>query len=104
MGDKTRGLYGKFLVSRQDGSSGSGQKHDGCDYFVLDITHDPHAKVALRAYAESARSDGYEVLADELEVKSCDHEYEGFTQPGTVHGPTEYFSTCKHCGAENPGD
>lgn len=34
----------------------------------------------------------------------CKHEYEGFTQPGTVHGPTEYFSTCKHCGADDPGD
>lgn len=41
---------------------------------------------------------------EELDPETCEHEYEGFTQPGTVHGPTEYFSTCKHCGADNPGD
>jgi hypothetical protein len=32
--------------------------------------------------------------------EDCQHEYEGFSQPGTVHGGDEYFLTCKHCGAE----
>lgn len=69
MGDKTRGLYpeGKFVVLRKDGTDAPNGKHDGCQYFVLDVTHDQHAVPALRAYAESARNDGYELLADDLE-------------------------------------
>lgn len=70
MGDKSRGLYpeGKFVVLRKDGTDQPGGKHDGCKYFVLDVTHDPHAIPALRAYAESARNDGYELLANDLDA------------------------------------
>lgn len=66
MGDRNRGLYEKFRVARNDGQSAPGEKHDGCECFVLDLTHDPHAVPALKAYAESARQDGYELLADDL--------------------------------------
>lgn len=45
--ERTTGLYRKFIVTRTDGKSAPGQKHDGCDYFVLDLTHDPHAAPAL---------------------------------------------------------
>ena len=69
MGDRQRGLYGKFRVKRTDGSSEVGGKHEGCDYFVLDLTHDPHAIPALRTYAASARNDGYDLLADDLEAR-----------------------------------
>ena len=69
MGDRSRGLYGKFDVSRTDGSSEPGGKHEGCDYFVLDITHDTHAIPTLCANAASAREDGYGLLADDLEFK-----------------------------------
>lgn len=69
MGDKTRGLYNKFQIRRIDGSSDPGGKHDGCDYFVLDLTHDPHAKAALLAYAKSCKSD-YPLLAHDLRVKA----------------------------------
>lgn len=65
MSDKTRGLYGKFHVHRRDGTSAAGGKHYGCDYFVLDMTHDKHAKAALRAYAESCQ-DEYPLLAADL--------------------------------------
>lgn len=65
MGDKTRGLYEKFTVTRNDGSSEPGGKHHGCEYFVLDLTHDPHAAAALRAYADSCAAD-YPLLADDL--------------------------------------
>ena len=65
MGDNTRGLYGKFNVERVDGKSATGEKHDGCEYFVLDLTHDPHALPALRAYVESCRGD-YPLLANDL--------------------------------------
>lgn len=55
MGDKTKGLYGKFIVQRTDGSDQHGGKHHGCEYFVLDLSHDKHAYMALRAYANSCR-------------------------------------------------
>ena len=65
MGDKTRGLYQKFVVTRTDGSSAPGGKHEGCEYFVLDPAHDPHAKAALLAYAESCKLD-YPLLAHDV--------------------------------------
>lgn len=62
MSNKTRGLYNKFLVTRRDGRN---IKHHQCDYFVLDVTHDPHAKIALQAYAASCQAD-YPLLAADL--------------------------------------
>jgi len=38
-------------VKRSDGRDGPGEKHEHCDYFVLDLTHDEHAKAAIIAYA-----------------------------------------------------
>lgn len=35
--DKDRGLYVKFHVERTDGRSAQGEKHHGCQYFVLDV-------------------------------------------------------------------
>ena len=65
--DKTKtGLYRKFDVRRTDGSDAPNRKHDGCSYFVLDLTHDQHAIPALRAYAKSCRVE-YPVLAQDLE-------------------------------------
>ena len=66
MGDKTRGLYRKFEVLRTDGTDAPGEKHFGCDYFVLDLTHDPLAIPALRAYAFAAHDAGYVLLAEDL--------------------------------------
>ncbi len=68
MGDKKRGLYNKFHVERTDGAHRAGKKHHGCEYFVLDLDHDPHARPALVAYAASARLD-YPVLANDLDDK-----------------------------------
>lgn len=72
MGDKTRGLWpeGKFIVRRRDSTDAPGGKHDGCDYFVLDLTHDPHAIPAILAYADSCEADGYGLLADDLREKA----------------------------------
>lgn len=63
----TRGLHQKFTVERTDGQSAPGGKHERCSYFVLDLTHDPHAIPAIRAYARSCRGD-YPVLARELKA------------------------------------
>lgn len=46
-------IFHKFNVTRTDGSSEPGGKHRDCDYFVLDTTHDKHAKYALAAYADA---------------------------------------------------
>lgn len=68
MGDKTRGIYEKFRIERTDGTDAPGAKHDGCDYFVLDLSHDPHAAPALRAYADACRTD-YPLLAADIDAK-----------------------------------
>ncbi len=62
------GLFSKFSVIRVDGTSEPGRKHDGCDYFVLDITHDPFALAALLAYAADCE-DQYPELAKDLRAK-----------------------------------
>lgn len=45
------GYYWKFEVRRTDGRDGPGQFHDDCKYFVLDLTHDPVARVTALEYA-----------------------------------------------------
>jgi len=72
MGDKTRGTYEKFYVERIDGQSAMGCKHEGCDYFVIDIDHDPFAAAALTAYADACQ-DEYPLLAADLRKKLEDH-------------------------------
>lgn len=66
MGDKSRGWFNKFQVVRADGADQKGGKHHGCEYFVLDLNHDPHALPALLAYADSAEKDGYQTLAYDI--------------------------------------
>ena len=63
MGDKSRGLYTKYRVERVDQSP----KHQDCQYFVLDLTHDKYAAIALRAYAEACRVE-YPLLAADLDA------------------------------------
>ncbi|WP_321967622.1 hypothetical protein [Burkholderia cepacia] len=59
-----QGLYRKFDVRRVDGSSEPGGKHRDCEYFVLDMTHDQHARAALRAYADACAPTHPELSAD----------------------------------------
>ena len=73
MGDKTKGLIGKFHVTRTDGKSCPGQKHYKCGYFVLDYDCDPYAIPALRAYAKSCESE-YPLLAADLNRICADRE------------------------------
>lgn len=65
--DMARGLYRKFDVRRVDADAQA--RHGDCDYFVLDIDHDPLALVALTAYADAARAAGYVTLSDDLLAK-----------------------------------
>ncbi len=62
---KRTGLYRKFEVRRTDGTDAPGGKHEDCTYFVLDATHDRHAKAALIAYAESCAQE-YPVLSRDV--------------------------------------
>ena len=66
--DAHRGIYEKFTIKRTDGRHRKGEKHHGCRYFVLDLTHDEHAAVALLAYASSC-ADDFPVLAVDLYVE-----------------------------------
>lgn len=60
-----QGLLRKFDVRRTDGSDKPGGKHYGCEYFVLDVNHDPHAKPALAAYAKAVEAT-HPTLADDM--------------------------------------
>lgn len=64
--DRERGLYSKYTVTRNDGSSATGGKHALCRYFVLDLDHDPLAAPALNAYALAAAA-SYPKLAADLQ-------------------------------------
>ena len=69
MGDKIKGIYNNFRIERTDGKSAPGEKHDGCEYFVLDLDHDPYAAAALEAYAVACRKE-YPQLSLELMATS----------------------------------
>ena len=62
MDDTIKGLYQKYKVERINDEEG---KHKDCNYFVLDMVHDKHARAAVVAYAASCRHD-YPQLADDL--------------------------------------
>lgn len=68
MNHHDRGLYGKFNVSRTDGGSLPGGKHEHCRYFVLDLTCDPHAITAVKAYAVACRGTYPALAADLLKI------------------------------------
>lgn len=68
---KEKGIYKKFVVGRLDGKDGVGEKHENCNYFVLDLDHDPYAKPALKAYAKACEKE-YPELARDLREMSKD--------------------------------
>ncbi len=65
--DRLLPVYEKYHIYRTDGRDATGEKHDGCAYFVLDLTHDPHAIPALEAYLVSCRQD-FPFLSARLET------------------------------------
>jgi hypothetical protein len=65
--DKERGLYKKYNVSRVDDPTG---KHKDCEYFVLDLTHDKHARAALQRYTYCCELE-YPELAKDLRKLSA---------------------------------
>lgn len=61
-------LYRKFDVVRTDGESAPGKRHDGCDYFVLDLTHDKFARFAIESYASACERE-FPILAADIMSK-----------------------------------
>ena len=68
------GVYNKYHIQRTDGRDVAGEKHESCAYFVLDLTHDPHAVPALRAYAESCRRTHPQLAIDLFYAVGMDDE------------------------------
>jgi hypothetical protein len=56
------GLYGKYIVKKANGEP----TDPGAQYFVLRIDSDPHARQAIRAYAQSIKDDNPTLAADLL--------------------------------------
>ena len=69
MSDQETGLYQKYKVTRTDGRDAQGEKNANCEYFVLDLTHDPFALAAIEAYADACERE-YEPLAVDLRRKA----------------------------------
>lgn len=74
MDDRAKGLYNKYKVVRLGETV---REHKDCQYFVLDISHDPHALPAIRAYADSCEKDGYVELANDLRRAYNFHQPDG---------------------------
>lgn len=62
-----KGLYWKYRVEKADGRV----IDDGAKYFVLRIDTDPHARVALKAYAESVSTENPELSKDLEDWLKC---------------------------------
>ncbi|MWA18073.1 hypothetical protein [Burkholderia pseudomallei] len=90
-----QGLYRKFDVRRVDGSSEPGGKHHDCEYFVLDMTHDQHARAALRAYADACASTHPELSADLI----ARYALAPIEQPAAAPIPMLLF--CPKCGEQH---
>lgn len=60
-----KGLEQRYMVQHL----GNPDKHRDCEYFVLDLTHDPLARRAAGLYAAEARMVGHEKLADDLDAR-----------------------------------
>lgn len=63
--DRERGVYSKYYVERVDGTSGVGEKHENCWYWVLDIEHDEFSIHALKAYIDAC-TEKFPLLAKQL--------------------------------------
>lgn len=63
--DEQQGCYRKYIVTRTDGDPTG--KHADCEYFVLDLKHDPFARQALVTYAHCCAVSHPELSLDLIE-------------------------------------
>lgn len=106
--DSKKGLYRKFQVERTDGRSAEGEKHHDCQYYVLDLDHDPFAKFALVAYANACRIQFPQLAEDLNEIARKAHKKgwldppEDFTKPpgfAVVEEWGQFGTRCGGCGS-----
>lgn len=62
--DRQRGLYRKYELYRVDETDPTQRSLVFDPFFVLRYTRDPHARVALAAYAKSCEADYPQLAAD----------------------------------------
>lgn len=94
-----QGLFHKFTVQRTDGSSRPGGRHHDCEYFVLDVDHDPHAPAALQAYAAACAESHPQLSADLIARHGAQPAQEPLSQ--VVAAINEYYAALdqrKHGG------
>ena len=89
------GLYEKYHVERVDGQSGPQGRHHKCSYFVLDLTHDPHAFSAIVGYVASCHVTHPE-LADDLRKWLA----ENAPQPNDAEQKATWVETLKNWAAK----
>ena len=66
-----RGIYGKYLVEKSDGSPVDPK----AIYFTLRLDTDPHARAAVRAYATSCQAENPDLAADLINLlEELEHE------------------------------
>lgn len=65
---KLAGAYQKYDIRRLDRKDAPGEKHEKCKLFVLDISHDKYALIALKAYAEACKLEYPALSADLLSI------------------------------------
>jgi hypothetical protein len=98
-GERQMGLYNKYCVTRNDETDKIGEKHHGCQYFVLDLTHDPHAKSAILAYARACR-ETHPALSKDLQDLSRSSKFAGGRAPNGVRclgaRPDNNLARCKN--------
>lgn len=66
----SEGLHQKYSVVHLGADGLPDYKHAFCEYFVLDLACDPHARVAARAYAESIAPTNPELARDLADLAS----------------------------------
>lgn len=109
--DERRGLYGKYIVRRRDGSSEPRGKHENCDYFVLDWWHDKFAVPAALRYADACESE-FPELARDIRKRAAQAAAVFGIAVCAEHGdrsiafrgpPESRASECYKCGADRKG-
>ncbi|WP_062516469.1 hypothetical protein [Demequina gelatinilytica] len=86
-------LEDRYRVTRRDGRDAPGEKHHGCRYFVLDLTHDPKAPELLDAYFDRTAA------SEDPPLPGCTGDY---NCPAPAHQHGCFSDTQGHCN--DPGD
>lgn len=62
-----KGLFDKYYIRRTDEQDAPGCRHDNCELFVMDITHDIHAQDAMLFYARQVAAIKPQLALDIME-------------------------------------